>query len=448
MGRSLTLSRRDIARWDVKGARGTAFRLAHPHMRPLREVVSEATELVRPSEEPERLWPIYGVSNRRGVILNELRSGSQFKAPQKRIEKDWFFHNPTRANVGSLGRVGDVEPDALTSPEYQVWKIDRDLLPDFMELVLKLGFFREQVEFNRVGSVKERLFVENLRDIVVPVPSAKVQARYVARYAKADGEAEARTREALAIRAGIDGTLLARLGLHDLEAPARGKATVVRRGNAERWGVAFNQMVNIAAALENGHFPVQSLSGLSVELQYGSSAKSDAEDDAGIPILRMGNLVDGELDVEDLKYVVLSDREAASLILRDGDILINRTNSKELVGKCAVFHAPGTYVFASYLIRARCPPNIVDPDYLALVLNSPVGRRQIDRLSRQALGMANINSDEIRALHVPIPPIDLQRNFAAEAAALRRQVSEMLNAAQQLRAKALNAIEQDLLSGE
>lgn len=447
MARTLTLSRSALARWDVKTARAAAFRLAHPNFRPLREFVSEATELVRPADEPERLWPIYGVSNRRGVILNEFRLGAAFRAPQKRIEKDWFFHNPTRANVGSLGRVGHVEPDALTSPEYQVWKIDRDVLPDFMELLLKLDFFREQIEFNRVGSVKERLFVDNLCDIVVPVPGLDAQRAVVTRFRAMESEATRLIVEAAAIRQSIDAVLLRRLGLHDLNAPSRDKAAIVRLSGAERWGVAFNQMSTIGTALAAGDFAVERLGTMLTALKYGSSAKAEAEEGEGLPMIRMGNLVDGELDLSDLKYVALAEREAASLLLEDGDIVVNRTNSKELVGKCAVFHAMGAYVFASYLLRARCDRARVDPDYLALALNSPIGRRQIDRISRQALGMANINSEEIRALQVPVPPLSVQSAIAEEAMRHRSAAADILDRTQRFRAKTIQEIEQELLAG-
>lgn len=120
-------------------------------------------------------------------------------------------------------------------------------------------------------------------------------------------------------------------------------------------------------------------------VQYGTSEKANTKGE-GIPILRMNNIVDGVLDRRDLKHVRLSMKERARLLLQDGDILFNRTNSKELVGKCAVFHEVGDYVFASYLIRLRPVATKVLPDFLAYVVNSAVGRSQIDALSRQIIG--------------------------------------------------------------
>ena len=76
-----------------------------------------------------------------------------FKAPYKKIEKTWFFHNPTRANVGSIGIVPDVPIETITSPEYLVWRLKGGYLPEFMALIIRTDYFLELVAFNRVGGV-------------------------------------------------------------------------------------------------------------------------------------------------------------------------------------------------------------------------------------------------------------------------------------------------------
>jgi hypothetical protein len=85
------------------------------------------------------------------------------------------------------------------------------------------------------------------------------------------------------------------------------------------------------------------------------------------------------------------------------DVLpFNRTNSKELVGKCGIFSLTGEYVFASYLIRVRLKHGTLLPDYVTAFLSSSFGRIQIDAVSRQIAGMTNINAEEIRELLIPI----------------------------------------------
>ena len=85
---------------------------------------------------------------------------------------------------------------------------------------------------------------------------------------------------------------------------------------------------------------------------YGTSEKTH-DDDSGTPVLRMGNIQNGRLDLRDLKYLHVTGRDRKKLLLKRGDILVNRTNSAELVGKCAVFDSECDFAFASYLIRLR-----------------------------------------------------------------------------------------------
>ena len=180
--RFYVLDFKELAAWDVKSGRASAFRLACPSFRPMGDFIEETTELVRPSAEPGKDWPVYGVNNKEGVFLNSYQKGETFKAAYKRIRKDWFFHNPTRCNVGSLGIVSDVPKDAITSPEYQVWHVKEDtpdaMLPGFIAVLIQTPFFIELVQFNRVGAVKQRMYTENLCQLRIPYLPEPEQRNY------------------------------------------------------------------------------------------------------------------------------------------------------------------------------------------------------------------------------------------------------------------------------
>ncbi len=105
-------------------------------------------------------------------------------------------------------------------------------------------------------------------------------------------------------------------------------------------------------------------------VQYGSSAKT-SEELGGIPVLRMINITsDGRLNLEELKCLPENHAEFPDLLLQAGDLLFNRTNSPELVGKSAVYQGrPFPCSFASYLIRVRVNAGC-SPIYLAFCLNS------------------------------------------------------------------------------
>jgi type I restriction enzyme, S subunit len=151
---------------------------------------------------------------------------------------------------------------------------------------------------------------------------------------------------------------------------------------------------------------------LSAKVFYGSSAKAGEESD-GVPILRMGNIIDGSLALSYLKYLPLGHEEFPDLLLESGDLLFNRTNSPELVGKSALYAGtPSPCSFASYLICARFLSGI-EPHWVAHVINSPFGRQWIWRVVTQQVGQANVNGSKLKALAIPLPPFEEQRACAS-----------------------------------
>lgn len=178
-------------------------------------------------------------------------------------------------------------------------------------------------------------------------------------------------------------------------------------------------------------YPVKRLGDLVEGVQYGTSARAHSEPH-GVPIVRMNNLQDDDWDFSDRKWVSLSQEELNRYRLEPGDLLVNRTNSKELVGKAGVFREPGEWVFASYLIRMRVDEHGALPEYVALFLSTKAARLQIDRFSRQIIGMANINAAELSELLIPVPPLDVQADFVTRGDQERHKKRHRLARANEL----------------
>ena len=131
-------------------------------------------------------------------------------------------------------------------------------------------------------------------------------------------------------------------------------------------------------------------------------------------MLRMGNIVDGRLELRELKYLPADHTEFPELLLEKGDLLFNRTNSAELVGKTAVFGGvPLPCSFASYLIRVRLNPG-VSPHLVSFSLNGPRGRIWIREVVSQQVGQANVNGSKLAGYVVPFPPLAEQQRIVAE----------------------------------
>lgn len=153
---------------------------------------------------------------------------------------------------------------------------------------------------------------------------------------------------------------------------------------------------------------------VATRIQYGSSEKA-TEDPSGVPVLRMGNIQEGNLIFEDLKYFSKDYPQLNDFMLDPGDVLFNRTNSAELVGKTAVYeHCHAKVAFASYLIRVKVNDRIYDPQILAFFINSYYGRRYIASVVSQQVGQANVNGTKLSAMSIPLPSLSEQKAIAEE----------------------------------
>ncbi|PJX22213.1 type I restriction endonuclease subunit S [Advenella sp. S44] len=132
---------------------------------------------------------------------------------------------------------------------------------------------------------------------------------------------------------------------------------------------------------------------------YGSSAKSQPE--GLIPVLRMGNLQDGKLDWTNLAYT--SDpEEIKKYKLFEGDVLFNRTNSPELVGKTSIFRGEKEAIYAGYLIRIICKENL-KPEFLNYLLNSPDAKDYCYHVKSDGVSQSNINATKLTAYPISVP---------------------------------------------
>lgn len=169
-------------------------------------------------------------------------------------------------------------------------------------------------------------------------------------------------------------------------------------------------------------WPIQSLGDCCMQVQYGTSTKAN-DCGVGVPVLRMGNVTyDGALDHDDLKHVALSDGDIAKYGLRAGDILFNRTNSRELVGKTGLWDGRFPAVAASYFVRLRLHESCACPAYVWAAMNSATMKRRLFAMARGAIGQANINARELKTIPLPVPPVELQRRYAELLEAARAVV--------------------------
>ena len=148
------------------------------------------------------------------------------------------------------------------------------------------------------------------------------------------------------------------------------------------------------------------------ELKYGTSEKSSSV--GRITVLRMGNITDiGTIDYSNLVYSS-NDEDIKQYSLKKGDLLFNRTNSSEWVGKTAIYKGEQPAIYAGYLIRVR--PILISPDYLNIVMNSSYYRNWCYNVKTDAVNQSNINAQKLSKLMVPVPPLKEQERIIVEIA--------------------------------
>lgn len=153
------------------------------------------------------------------------------------------------------------------------------------------------------------------------------------------------------------------------------------------------------------------LANVAYGFQYGTSSKSLKTGD--VPVLRMGNIQSGEIDFTDLVYSS-NEEEIEKYRLVSGDLLFNRTNSRDLVGKTAIYRGCQPAIHAGYLVRFRMADSI-SPDFANIVMNSLLHSEWCNEVKTDALGQSNINATKLSSFRFPLPPIDEQQSIVEKA---------------------------------
>lgn len=309
--------------------------------------------------------------------------------------------------------------DVYASTDYTSYIIDTaQIIPEYLFFALRCSTFMSYISSVKPKGMKTRARYDFIKNFQIPVPTIPVQVELLKSYHSIINEADIYT---------IKGTGFSTDLLHDIQSEvsnlkkseqksdaASSILTTISFASTRRWEVDFIQKEGrLKSIYESFKCDCYSINDLQKESLFGLSVKaSSAQKEGMIPMLRMANIVNGEIDCTELKFLprkcAITNKEPDKWLLHKGDFLINRTNSQELVGKSAVFNLDGDYTYASYVIRYRFDTTKVLPEYVNILFMLPIVRIQIDTLSRQTAGQCNINSDEIGAIRIPVPSITEQ----------------------------------------
>lgn len=205
------------------------------------------------------------------------------------------------------------------------------------------------------------------------------------------------------------------VGLLDRAAEIRRRAGAARAKARAIIPALFLDMFGDPATNPKG-WPQLPFGQITNEFRYGTNQKCHDEARAGsVPVLRIPNVIGGQIDWSDIKHAALPAKEREKTRLRVGDLLFVRTNGNpDYIGRCAYFDAQTDASYASYLIRARLA-DAMSPIFAIHYFNHPRFRPLMLRMGKTTAGNYNLSVEGLSALPVIVPPVALQTAFAEQA---------------------------------
>ena len=334
-----------------------------------------------PSSEKVTFLSMESVGENGEIYSQEIKDLEEvFKGYTYFKKNDVLFAKITPCMENGKGTIALINTDiGFGSTEFHILRSHENVIPEWIYRFLALNYTRKLAEMNMTGSAGQKRVPKTFFDkIKIPVPPLETQKKIVETLEKAENLKE-------------------------------------WRAEADELNDEFLKSVflDMFGDPKNNHhnFKIGKIEDLIIKTQYGTSKKAN-EDNKGYPILRMNNIsYSGKWDFSSLKYIELDESEKEKYLVNNGELLFNRTNSKELVGKAAVYRKDEPMAFAGYLVKLFTDSPATS-EYIAGHLNSHYGKAFLFNMAKSIVGMANINAKEVQRVPILIPPMELREKYA------------------------------------
>jgi type I restriction enzyme, S subunit len=365
----------------------------HWQVRPSRVLFKE----VKDQNHPEA--PLLSVTISRGVIsqsdllsdTSKKDSSNLDKSKYKLIRPGDIAYNKMRAWQGAIGAS---RLQGIISPAYVVQRPRNGVLPDYMHYLFRTPSFATEAERWSYGITSDQwnLRPEHFKMIYCSLPPWDEQSAIV-RFLHG---ANHLIRRYISSKQKL------------IKLLEEKKQAIIHNAVTHSFGTNIRLKPSAVEWLGDvpEHWEVLPIKRAFTSMDYGIS--ESATDDGTIRLLTMGNIKDGEVTIPETGGVTTVD---TALLLFAGDLLFNRTNSPDLVGKVGLFRGSDSAVtFASYLVRMRPRPGN-EPEYLNLVLNDVSITSIARREAIPSLHQSNLNPTRYGRLQITLPPTDEQRSI-------------------------------------
>ena len=330
--------------------------------------------------------PVYSVTNEQGFCTGYFSKevASKDKTTYKIVPYGYFAYNPSRINVGSVDWQHEKER-VIVSPLYVVFGVDDLIDPRYLLHYLKSEATLTYIKAYATGSVRDNLKFSVLKEFPINLLSIEEQHKIADILDKIDRLIVLRKKE-----------------IETLD-------QLVKSRFIEMFGDPMTNPYNLPKVILGSVLTIEPQNGLyKPQFDYVS-------DGTGVPILRIDSFYEGKVsNLSSLKRLICSEIELKRYSLYENDIVINRVNSIEYLGKCGLIQGlVENTVFESNMMRLHVDEHKFHPVYITKLLCSEFIYQQILRRAKKAVNQASINQKDVQSFVVYMPPIEQQDQFAA-----------------------------------
>jgi len=362
---------------------------------------------------------------------------------RREYSMDLWFARPGDIVVAKIdlknGAVGIVPWDwnnVVVTGHFAVYEPDRSkLIPEYLHRIIQTKFFKAHLWRNKVGAEgRKEVKLDFFEEQRIPLPSLAEQNRIVACWRQAQNEIAAGRQRTKTLQEKLPDIVYSQLGTpHPIADKPTEKYLVVSWKDLNRW--SFNYLSRTAQGLlgfTQSKFPIEPLGNHLLETMNGYCIKPVPERTQQ-RMLKLNALQPDGLDLAASKFIKISDKIAQRFSIHKGDLFICRSvGSYELVAKCSLAKGDVPNVVSPDTMIRACFQETLLPEYVAEVIQTPLGRSFFQSNARTAVGMWKIGAEDIWGFPIPVPPLVAQQQIMRRMAAAHAQIAHEREAAKKL----------------
>lgn len=418
--------------------------------------IGDLAHFVTVKEEviPIKQYKMAGVRlHGQGVFHRETVAGDKLSARYiTPLQSGALIYSRLFAWRGSFAVVSNELTDCYVSNEFPQFITDESkLLAKYLYLFCICSATIRAISAASTGSAavsRNRFREEFFNDFEMPLPPLPVQRAIVGAWEKAKKEVADTLQRIRELEEQIEADFLAGLGLSKPVRTTPPKVFAVWWKDLERWSVMFNQLASVSVDITTGKYPVTTLGEVG-NVSYGiQKSPANRPGQHARPYLRVANVQRGELDLREIKYINVPDSDMPTYRLQPDDLLVCEGNSADLVGRPAIWRGEiPDCVHQNHVLKVRLDQAKVMPEYVLEYMHTAAARNYFRSRAKFTTNLASINSNDLRELSLPIPPMEEQKRLVEKVTAERTKIAN-LKAEAEAKAKQAKADVEAMILGE